>query len=146
MNAPDCVFCRIMRGDEPASVFYEDAVVMGLMTIAPAAPGHALVMPKAHAAFLADMDEETGRRLWTITQRTAHAIRRCGVRCEGVDLFLADGQVAGQTVLHVHMHLFPRFAGDGFQLEGHRVRPPREHLDRVADQIAKAYGVLYPTG
>jgi diadenosine tetraphosphate (Ap4A) HIT family hydrolase len=70
-----CVFCQIVAGESPATVFYEDQAVLGLMTIGPVNPGHAMIIPKVHAAGLGDLPEDTGRRLWTIAQRTAAAIR-----------------------------------------------------------------------
>jgi diadenosine tetraphosphate (Ap4A) HIT family hydrolase len=140
----DCIFCQIVAGESPASVFYEDDVVLGLMTIGPVTTGHAMVIPRRHSASLNEMDEETGRHLWTVTQRTAEAIRHSGVRCEGVNLFLADGAAAAQDVFHVHMHVFPRYAGDPFKLVADwSIHPPREELDRVAAQIRAAYAHLW---
>jgi histidine triad (HIT) family protein len=139
----DCIFCQIIAGESPASVFYEDNVVLGLMTIGPVTTGHGLIIPKKHAAYLADMDEETGRHLWTITRRTAAAIRESGVKCEGINLFLADGEAAFQEVFHVHMHVFPRYEGDPFGLVADwDVKPARDELDRVARQIKLAYDRL----
>ena len=138
-----CVFCEIIAGESPASVFYEDDVVLGLMDISPVTTGHAMIIPRQHAPHLADLDEETGRHLWTITQRTAAAIRESGVRCEGINLFLADGEVAFQEVLHVHMHILPRYPGDGFKLVADwGARPSRDELDRVAARIERAYQQL----
>lgn len=140
----DCVFCEIAAGRSPVSAFYEDELVLGFMTIGPVTEGHAMVMPKRHAAYLAELDEPTGRHLWTITQRAAAAIRGSGVRCEGVNLFLADGAAAFQEIFHVHMHVFPRFRGDPFKLVANwEVKPPREELDRVASQIRAAYDRLW---
>jgi histidine triad (HIT) family protein len=140
----DCVFCQIAAGTSPASVFYEDDVVLGFMSIGPVTTGHAMVIPKQHAAYLADMDEETGRRLWTVTQHAAAAIRESGVRCEGVNLFLADGRAAFQEVFHVHMHVFPRYKGDPFKLVADwNIKPPRQELDSVAQQIRTAYERLW---
>ena len=140
----ECVFCQIIAGKSPASIFYEDDVVLGIMTIGPVTTGHAMVIPKHHAAYLGEMDEETGRHLWTVTQRTAAAIRESGVRCEGINLFLADGEAAFQDIFHVHMHVFPRYQGDPFKVVADwDVKPPREELDRVADQIKVAYNRLY---
>jgi len=140
----DCVFCQIVAGKLPASMFYEDDVAFGVMTIGPVTTGHAMVIPKRHAAFLGDMDEETGRHLWTITQRTAAAIRESGVRCEGINLFLADGEAAFQEIFHVHMHIFPRYEGDPFKLVADwDIKPPREELDSVAGQIKSAYDRLW---
>jgi len=140
----DCVFCQIVAGELPASIFYEDDMVFGVMTIGPVTTGHAMVIPKRHAAYLADMDEETGRHLWIVTQRTAAAIRESGVRCEGINLFLADGEAAFQEIFHVHMHVFPRYNGDPFKLVADwEIKPPREELDLVAKQIRLAYDRLW---
>jgi diadenosine tetraphosphate (Ap4A) HIT family hydrolase len=139
-----CVFCEIVAGRSPASVFYEDDLVLGLLTLGPVTEGHAMVIPKAHAAGLADLDEATGRRLWTVAQRAAAALRTAGVKCEGVNLFLADGEAAFQEVFHVHLHVFPRFRGDGFKLDADwSQKPPRAELDRVAGQIRAAYDRLW---
>jgi len=140
----DCVFCRIIAGQSPASVFYDDDLVLGLLTIEPINPGHAMVIPKRHVSSLAELDEETGRHLWTIAQRTAAAIRASGVRCEGINLFLADGEAAFQHVFHVHLHVFPRYQGDSFRIRADRTaRPPRTELEEVARQIGQAYGRLW---
>jgi histidine triad (HIT) family protein len=136
----ECVFCQIVAGESPASIFYEDDVALAFMTIGPVTVGHALIIPRRHAAYLADLDEDTGCHLWTIAQRTAAAIRRSGLKCEGINLFLADGEAAGQEISHVHVHVFPRYRGDPFRLSVDRsARPSREELDRVAQQLRSAY-------
>jgi histidine triad (HIT) family protein len=137
-------FCQIASGDLPASIFYEDDVMFGVMTIGPVTSGHAMVIPKRHAAYLADMDEATGRHLWTVTQHTAAAIRESGARCEGINLFLADGEAAFQEIFHVHMHVFPRYEGDPFKLVADwDIKPSREELDSVAQQLKLAYDRLW---
>jgi diadenosine tetraphosphate (Ap4A) HIT family hydrolase len=103
-----------------------------------------MIIPKQHAASLAKMDETTGCHLWTIAQRTAAAIRSSGVKCEGINLFLADGKAAFQDVFHVHLHVFPRYVGDPFKIVADwSVKPSREELDRVARQIESAYQRLW---
>lgn len=140
----DCIFCEIVAGRSPSSIFYDDELLLGLMTIGPVTEGHAMIIPKQHAAYLADLDELTGRHLWTVTQRTVAALRAAGVRCEGVNLFLADGEAAFQEIFHVHMHVFPRYAGDPFKLVADwNIKPPRSELDRVAEQIRSAYERLW---
>lgn len=140
----ECVFCDIVERKCEASIFYEDDIVLGFMTIGPVTTGHAMVIPKAHVPYLSDMDEETGRHLFKITQRTAAAIRASGVRCEGINLFLADGEAAFQDVFHLHMHVFPRYKGDSFKLDADwSVKPPRQELDSVAAQIEAAYHALW---
>lgn len=143
----DCIFCQIIAGESPVSKFYQDDIVLGLMDISPVTTGHAMIIPKVHAANLAELDEETGKHLWTITQRTAAAIRESGVRCEGINLFLADGEAAFQDVFHVHMHVIPRYKGDPFKIDADwDVNPSRDELDQVAGQIQLAYGHMWGSG
>jgi histidine triad (HIT) family protein len=134
-----CVFCEIVAGREPASITYEDEQILGFLTTGPVTPGHLIVIPKRHFAAVGDMDEETGARLFRASMRMAAALRRSGLRCEGVNWFIADGEAAFQDIFHVHLHVFPRYAGDGFGLTADWcVRPPREALDRIAAQIRAA--------
>ena len=136
--APACVFCEILAGRLPASVVHQDDICTAFLDIQPVNPGHILIVPNVHAAGLADLVPDTGAHLFRVAQPLAAALRGSGVRCEGVDLFLADGEAAGQEVFHVHLHVIPRFAQDGF---GFRFgpaydRPPeRPELDRLAEKI-----------
>jgi len=133
-----CVFCDILAGDLPSSVVFEDELVSAFMDIQPVNPGHVLIIPKQHAMFLADLHEETGGHIFRIAHRIAIALRRSDVKCEGVNMFLADGEAAGQEVFHVHLHVFPRFVGDGFGLRfgpEYGNKPAREELDDAAEQI-----------
>ena|SRR5947199_6163446 len=140
-----CAFCDIVEGTAPASVVYQDDVAVAFMSIGPVNPGHLMVVPRRHASALADLDEATGAHLFRVTMRMAGAIRRSGVRCEGVNLFLADGEAAFQEIPHVHMHVFPRFKGDSFSLVANwAIKPPREKLDEVAARIRRAYESLAP--
>jgi histidine triad (HIT) family protein len=130
-----CVFCDILAGKLPSSQVFGDGVCAAFLDIQPVNPGHVLVVPHWHAASLADLDPQTGGHMFRVGQQLAAALRRSGLRCEGVNLFLADGEAAGQDVLHVHLHVIPRFAGDGFGLRfgpGNRQRPARVVLDEIA--------------
>jgi len=134
----DCIFCGIVAGNRPASVVYRDALALVFLDIRPVTPGHLLVVPLVHATGLGELDPEIAAHLMAVAQRLAAALRRSGLRCEGVNLFLADGEAAGQEVFHVHLHVFPRFRGDGFGLRfgpGYGERPSREELDRHAGAI-----------
>lgn len=143
MAVAECIFCRIVRRQAPASVVYEDADTMAFMDIRPLTPGHALVIPKVHAAHLADLPPEAGMKAFETSRKVAEALRASGLRCEGVNLHLADGEVAGQEIFHVHIHVIPRFEGDGFGL---RVPPDyggsasREELDRAAERVRRGLG------
>jgi histidine triad (HIT) family protein len=139
-----CIFCDIVGGHAPASVVHSDDRCIAILDIQPVNPGHLLVIPRAHAARLADLDAADGAHLFRIAQRTAAALYRADdLRCEGVNLFLADGEIAGQEVFHVHLHVLPRAAGDGFGLQlppGYADKPDRAALDAIAGAIRGALG------
>jgi histidine triad (HIT) family protein len=136
-----CVFCDIVAGERPSSIAYQDATCTAFMDIQPVNPGHTLVVPNEHAASLAELDPEVGGRMFQVAQRIAQALRDSEIRCEGVDLILADGAAAGQDVFHVHLHVLPRYRGDGFGFRfgpDYGQRPPRSELDVRAAQIRRA--------
>lgn len=135
----NCVFCRIIADELPASIVYLDDLAIAFMDINPVTIGHLLVVPLKHFANLSDMDEETGAHLFRVAMRLQEAIRYSGIKCEGVNLFLADGEAAGQEVFHVHLHVFPRYAGDGFRLDANWSQPSRSELDEVAGKIRAAF-------
>jgi diadenosine tetraphosphate (Ap4A) HIT family hydrolase len=133
-----CVFCAIIAGELPASLVYKDELCLAFMDIQPVTPGHTLVIPLTHAAHLAELDPATLAHLSQVAQRVAAALRASGLQCEGVNLFLADGEAAGQEVFHVHLHVLPRFKGDGFGLKfgpNYGQHPPRTRLDEWAEKI-----------
>ena len=135
-DAVDCIFCAIVAGTAPASVVYEDVDLLAFMDIRPVTPGHLLIISKRHAPFLADLDEAIGARMFVVAMRLAQALRASGLRCEGINLFLADGEAAFQEVFHTHVHVFPRFAGDTFRIDADwSVTPSRAELDEIAAQV-----------
>jgi len=138
-GASRCVFCGIANGLEPASVVYDDDLVMAFMDTNPVTTGHVLIIPKLHHPSLSSVPAATGSRVFVAAQAVAAAIRRSGLRCAGINLFVADGQAAFQEVFHFHLHVFPRFAGDSFRIQADwSVHPMREELDRTAELIRVA--------
>jgi histidine triad (HIT) family protein len=134
-----CVFCGIIAGDQPASFVYSDGGVVAFLDVRPVTPGHLLVVPRVHAELLADLPEATAPELFGAALRLQRALRGSGLRCDGVNLFLADGEAAGQEVAHVHLHVVPRFPGDGFRIDGDWSRSPsRAELDAQAAAIRGA--------
>jgi histidine triad (HIT) family protein len=133
-----CVFCNILAGREPASFVYRDDFCAAFMDIQPINPGHLLVIPNQHADSLAELDEETGAQIFRVGQRFAAALRKSGIHCQGINLYLADGAAAGQDVFHVHLHVIPRFQGDGFHIHfspSYYRLPERSELDDIAGNI-----------
>jgi diadenosine tetraphosphate (Ap4A) HIT family hydrolase len=134
-DSDGCVFCGIVAGRGEASVVHEDEHVVAFMDINPVTEGHLLVVPRVHAAFLEDLDEELGARVFRVGHRLARALRRSGLPCEGVNVFLADGEAAFQEVFHVHLHVFPRTVGDGFKIDARWRLRDRVELDASAEQV-----------
>lgn len=146
---PDCPFCRILAGELPGTFVYRDGQCAAFMDIQPVNSGHLLVVPTRHAAFLAELESATAGRLMQVAQRLAAALQRSGLPCEGVNLFLADGEAAMQEVFHVHLHVFPRFTGDGFGLRfgpHYMERPARTDLERAGARLREALDQLGPSG
>jgi histidine triad (HIT) family protein len=137
-----CVFCKIVAGTAPASIAYADSAAVAFLDINPMTPGHTLVVPRVHAAGLADLDVETGVALWRVGQRLAAALRRSPIRSDGVNFFFADGAAAGQEVWHVHLHVIPRWKGDGVKIGYKPGRPARADLDAHAGDLQAAMRAL----
>ncbi len=138
----ECGFCRIVAGKAEGSFLFRDERVAAFMDIMPVNTGHLLVIPIRHAVHLSDLDPADGARIFEVGQSLAAALRESdgtgGLKCEGVNFFLADGERAGQEVPHVHLHVIPRFRGDGFSLKlppGYGRRVARSELDRIAAAI-----------
>ena len=133
-----CIFCEILKGNAPSSKVFEDDICMAFMDIQPVNPGHVLVIPKTHFKDLSDLPGDIGGHLFQVAQRIANALSKTKVKNEGIDLFLAHGEAAGQEVFHVHLHVIPRYEGDGFGFKfgpEYKNLPERSKLDTIAAQI-----------
>lgn len=134
----DCIFCQIVKGMAPASVIYEDEKVMAFMDVQPVNPGHVLIIPKDHVARLVELDLDIGGYMFKTAMRIAEALQRSTIKCEGINLFLADGEAAFQEIFHVHLHVIPRFRGDGFEIKmapRYWSKPSRNELNKLAAKI-----------
>ncbi|OAS84222.1 MULTISPECIES: HIT family protein [Metabacillus] len=139
----ECIFCSIISGDIPSSEVYKDDLVIAFMDISPVNKGHLLVIPNNHYEYLSDVPEEIAARMFTVGQKLAIAIRNSGVKCEGINFFLSDGEAAFQEVFHSHLHVFPRFKGDAFKIDADwSVNPSRTDLDEVAKKISSSMQAL----
>jgi histidine triad (HIT) family protein len=137
----DCIFCRILSGAAPGTFVHRDERCAAFLDIQPINEGHLLVVPLVHAPHLADLDEATAGHLMAVAHRMAGALRKSGLRCEGMNLFLADGKVAMQEVFHVHLHVFPRHRQDGFGLRlgpDYGIRPSRAALETAGARLREA--------
>jgi diadenosine tetraphosphate (Ap4A) HIT family hydrolase len=139
----ECIFCEIVAGRAKASIVHEDVQLVAVMDLFPVNPGHVLVIPRPHVPLLSDLDEQMGAHAFTTAMRLQRAIRDSGVRCQGINLLVADGEAAAQDVFHFHLHVVPRFEGDAFRIEADWRKADRKALDRVAADIRESYDRLF---
>jgi histidine triad (HIT) family protein len=135
----NCIFCRIVSGQIPATRVYEDETVLAFMDIGQVNPGHVLVTVKRHVENLYALDDTQGAAV----QRAAAAIARAlrdAFAPQGLSVYQANGAAAGQTVFHYHVHLVPRHAGDGMALTWPVKNPPRAELEEHAARIRENLG------
>ncbi|HSP09340.1 MAG TPA: HIT domain-containing protein [Candidatus Dormibacteraeota bacterium] len=138
----ECAFCQILRGDSPATFTYEDDTVVAFMDIQPITHGHMLVVPRAHAALMSEVEDSVAMRTFRVARKLAGAAR-ASLGATGANLFVADGEVAFQDVPHFHVHVIPRYPNDGFGLTFPPAydRPPgRTELETIATAIRGAQG------
>jgi histidine triad (HIT) family protein len=115
MSDPDCLFCKIVAGEVPAQIVDQDDRTVAFMDINPATRGHALVVPRRHAANLLEVEPDELAATVLAAQRLARrVVERLGA--EGVNLLNSCGSVAWQTVFHLHFHVIPRYSGDPLRL------------------------------
>jgi histidine triad (HIT) family protein len=135
-----CVFCQILRGEAPATFTHQDDTVIAIMDIQPITHGHMLVIPREHAVLMADLNETTAMRTFRVARKLASVVRGT-LGATGVNLFVADGEVAFQDVPHFHVHVIPRYPNDGFGLsfpDSYAKPPGRAALETIAEAIRSA--------
>lgn len=134
----DCAICDLLSGELEVSLVHRDEVCAVFMDIQPINPGHMLVVPARHSSWLAELEPEEGAQIFRVAQKLGEALRKSSMKCEGVNLLLADGEAAGQEVFHTHLHVVPPYSGDGFGFRfpaGYHKRPERSELDSLASKI-----------
>lgn len=111
MKDNNCIFCKIANGEIPSSTLYEDEKVRVILDISPASKGHALILPKEHYANLYEISEEMAVHVIKTAKKMAKKMQE-QLGAEGLNVLQNNGELAGQTVFHYHMHLIPRYQGD----------------------------------
>ena len=136
MRDSNCIFCKISGGEIPSKTIYEDEEFRVILDISPASKGHALIIPKEHYANLYEMPEDAAGRVLILAKKLAgHMTER--LKCDGFNIVQNNGETAGQTVFHFHMHLIPRYAGDGNQdkLCWNHLELSQEELDEIWQKL-----------
>lgn len=111
MKKDDCIFCKLANGVIPTNSLYEDDVVKVIFDAGPASSGHALILPKEHFDNVYALDDDTAAHVFQVAVKVAKALKE-GLNLEGLNIVQNNGEIAGQTVFHFHMHIIPRYKGD----------------------------------
>lgn len=136
MKREDCIFCKIAAGEIPSETLYEDEEFRVILDLGPATRGHALILPKDHAADLYELPEEAAAKAVKLAKKMA-LLLKSKLRCDGLNLVQNNGEAAGQTISHFHMHLIPRYAGDGQMINWVPSKPSGEELEAVRKEITE---------
>lgn len=134
MKKDDCIFCKLANGEIPANTLYEDEMFRVILDLGPATKGHALILPKEHADNLYELPEEIASKTLVLAKKMA-LLMKDKLHCDGFNLVQNNGECAGQTVMHFHLHLIPRYTEDGQKINWVPGKPSEEELAAVKNQI-----------
>ncbi|MBD5467859.1 MAG: HIT family protein [Lachnospiraceae bacterium] len=134
MRDENCIFCKIANGEIPSRTIYEDEQFRVFLDLSPAAKGHALIVPKEHYANLYELPEELAADAMRLAKKEMSLMTQ-KLSCDGFQLVQNNGETAGQTVFHFHLHLIPRYRTDGQKIAWEPGSMSDEELDAVKDQI-----------
>ena len=126
----NCIFCKIANGEIPSATLYEDEDFRVILDLGPASKGHSLILPKSHAANIYELSDETAAKAMVLAKKMATKLRD-GLNCDAFNIVQNNGEIAGQTVFHFHMHLIPRYEGDQVGLTW----KPGELTDEMKEEI-----------
>lgn len=133
MKDENCIFCKILAGEIPSTAVYEDDDFKAILDVNPAARGHVIILPKNHAANVYELPDEDASKIMIVAKKIATAIEKA-YHCDGVNILQNNGEAAGQTVFHLHVHVIPRFKGDTVNI-GWKQGDMPEDLDAICKEI-----------
>ena len=136
MNKDDCIFCKIANGEIPSATVYEDSICRVILDVNPANKGHALIIPKEHFDNIYSMDAETAAKIFTIATEVAKA-QKAELNPDGLNILQNNGEAAGQTVFHFHMHLVPRYIKDNVTMTWIPGKADTEELSALSKGLRK---------
>ena len=130
-----CIFCKIIKGEIPSSVIYEDENVKVILDIAPAAKGHAIMLLKKHVANVFELDAELAAKVFAVVPKVASVIKE-ELGCDGLNILQNNGEDAGQTVFHLHIHFIPRWKDDSVRIKWDPVSYAEGEAAALAEKLA----------
>ncbi|MBN4049137.1 HIT family protein [archaeon AH-315-M20] len=132
----DCIFCKIVKGEIPAAKVYEGDKFLAFLDISPCNKGHTLIIPKEHYVSLNEMPNDDGKEFGELQIKLAKAVMKA-TSAEGFSLLLNDGKVAGQEVMHAHLHIQPRFSTDDFSYKWAHIKYEEGEMEKFVEDIKK---------
>jgi len=135
-----CVFCKIVAEEIPAHTIYEDNQTLAFLDVNPRSPGHTMIIPKEHFANLSDLPENLVEPVFSTVKKATRMLEK-GLQTDHFTIGINMGRLSGQEVDHLHVHVMPRFEGDGgTSIHGVVNNPPKESLEEIKEKIIKANG------
>ena len=134
MKDDNCIFCKIAAGEIPSKTVYEDEQFRVVMDLGAASEGHALIIPKNHYANLMELDEKTAAGVLPLAGKISRAMMDA-LKCDGLNLVHNNGEEAGQTVMHFHLHMIPRYKGGAEVIGWKPGNPAAEEMEAAAAKI-----------
>jgi len=134
MKKDDCIFCKIAAGEIPSKTIYEDELFRVILDLGPATKGHALILPKDHADNLFKLPDDTAGKVLVLAKKLATQMKE-KLGCDGLNLVQNNGEEAGQTVKHFHMHMIPRYKNDGQRIGWKPGEPTQDELESIQNQM-----------
>ena len=130
----NCIFCKIAAGEIPSATLYEDEDFRVILDLGPASKGHALILPKQHYANLYELPDELAEKVIRLAKKMVIAMTKA-LQCDGFNVVQNNGEAAGQTVFHFHMHIIPRYENDTINMSWNPGEITDEQIDEYADAI-----------
>ena len=130
----NCIFCKLANGVFQTNVVYEDEDFTAFLDASPAAKGHTLIVPKKHVANVFELSDDIGEKLFPTVKKVANRLKDV-IGCDGVNVLQNNGPAAGQTVFHLHVHLIPRFDGDGVMKDWDHLELSDDKQKEICDKL-----------
>lgn len=134
MKSENCIFCKIAAGELPSKTIYEDGEFRVILDLGPVTKGHALILPKSHAANLFELPEDVASKVMVLAKKLGIQMKE-NLKADGLNLVQNNGEAAGQTVGHFHLHLIPRYENDGQHIMGDPKEVTQEELEEIRKVI-----------
>ena len=134
MKKDDCIFCKIANGEIPANALYEDDLVKVIFDLSPASEGHVLILPKSHYDDVYSLDDDTAAHIFKVAVKIANAMKK-SLNIDGLNIVQNNGEAAGQTVFHFHVHIIPRYENGPAMVTWEPGKAEPEDLEKISSML-----------